>query len=146
MDRKLLLVAILIYCYIISYILCLDKSRFVQLNLGSFYFTEINRNFTTKSRMGCIAECIKLNLAKRCTHAVMYNFDSGWVECSLLDATNGGIELLTADNEYEIWKNGNNFLYVYGSTGVNSTWERLSIRLAISLLTRISIFFAISAS
>ena len=30
--------------------------------------------------------------------------------------------------------------FCYGYSGVNSTWEGLSIRLAISLLTRISIF------
>ena len=83
---------------------CVYQIEFFNLNVGPFYYNKIIQSFSTRSKMACVLECLKLH--GTCTHTVTNHLRLGRVECTLLDGVNGLNELNTDGKGTSLWMKG----------------------------------------
>ncbi len=83
------------------------QNNVLNFNLGSFSYDEVIKNFTTRSAMSCVIECLNVAmLTPPCTHTVTNQLGQGRVQCTLLEAGNGTNQLAMFEDGKKLWMNG----------------------------------------
>ncbi len=87
------------------------QNNVLNFNLGSFSYDEVIKNFTSRSAMSCVIECLNVAmLTQPCTHTVTNQLGRERVQCTLLHAGNGTNQLAIGSKGRKLWMNCKFFL------------------------------------